>query len=127
MIRHMTNLSIANTAVFLAIASLHALRLAFQLPVRVAGHEVEGWVSIAAVIGALVLAALNWRAIHSPGKTEWLKLLLALLIVDAVLAFYSWKAGLSYWGLEAKAFAWWLLFDLVAIAVLFWGIRRKKN
>lgn len=120
----MKNLHIANTAVFLAVAGLHALRLVYGSPVTVGVIGVELWVSLAAVVGALALAGLNWRAIQAPGKIEWLKLLLGLFIVDAAIVFYSWTAGLSYWSIEAGQFSFILLFDLFVIAVLYWKIKR---
>lgn len=124
---YMNNLHIANTAVFLAVAGLHALRLVYGSPVTVGSVEIALWVSIAAVIGALALAAFNWRAIHAPGKAEWLKLLLGLFVVDAAVVFYSWTSGLSYWGVEAGQFSWVLLFDLIVIVFLYWSVKRAKK
>ncbi|MBI5370141.1 hypothetical protein HZA85_03065 [Candidatus Uhrbacteria bacterium] len=121
----MTNLRIANTAIFLSVAVLHAMRIAYKLPVFVGSIELSLWLSVVAVIGAGVLSWMNWRTIHAPGKTEWLKLLLALFVVDAAIVFYSWVSGLSFWGIANTQFAWILLFDLVVIVLLSWTARKK--
>lgn len=121
----MTNLHIANTAVFLAVAGLHVIRLAYGAPVTIGSVEIALWLSILAIIVALVLSALNWRAIQSPGKAEWLKLILGLFIIDSLVDFYAWSTGLSFWGIKTGQFVWIILFDLVVIAVLYRFIKKK--
>ncbi len=121
----MSNLHIANAAIFFAIAVAHVCRLSSQAPVSVSSHDIPLWLSAIAIVGALVLAWLNWRAIHQPKKAEWMKFLLALFVIDAVVVFFFWQLGVTYWGLSGNQFAWVILFDLIVIGLIHWSLERK--
>ncbi len=121
----MTNLHIANAAIFFAIAVMHVCRLSSQVPVSIGSYDIPLWLSAVAIVGALVLAWFNWRAIHKPGKAEGLKFLLALFVIDAVVSFFFWQLDVTYWGVSGNQFAWVILFDLVVAGLIHWSLNRK--
>jgi hypothetical protein len=118
-------LPIINTAVFLTVAFMHGLRLGTQTPVVIGGVEVALWLSFLAVVGTLLLAWYNWRTLKKPGTPEILKLLFVLLLIDIGCLFYSWFTGLVYWGIGGETFAWFILFDLIAIGIIANFIKKK--
>jgi len=119
-------LKIINTAVLLSVAMMHALRLGYQSPVSVGDVTITLWLSAIAVVGALLLAWYNWRAISKPGMPEYLKLLLVLLLIDMGGLYYSWLAGLEYWSLSGADFAWFILFDLIAIGIISLYLKKRS-
>lgn len=120
-------LKIINTAVFLSVAIMHAIRLGYQSPVTVGDMTIILWLSAIAVIGALLLAWYNWHAISKPGMSEYLKLLFILLLIDMGGLLYSWLAGLEYWSLSGADFAWFILFDLLAIGIIANFLKKKSS
>ncbi len=121
----MKNLPLVNAAIFFAIAALHADRLFHKTPVSFGSVEIPIWLSALAIVGAALLAWLNWQAIQQPKKAKWLKFLLALFVIDALIVFFSWQLGASYWGISGSQFAWILLFDLLVIGFIHWALKKK--
>jgi hypothetical protein len=56
-------IAIVNTAVFVAIALAHLLRLVYQSPATIGSIEIPLWLSLVAIAGAVVLAHLNWQSL----------------------------------------------------------------
>ena len=123
----MKNLYIVNTAVFTSVAALHALRLAYQAPANVANFEIDLWLSAVALVGAGALAWLNWRQVAKHSRNDWLMLLLALIVVDAFIVFYSWVAEIAAWGISGDTWLWFVLIDLVLVAIVHGMVRRPKK
>ena len=121
----MSNLHIANAAIFFAIAIMHVCRLSTQAPVSIGSVEVPLLLSAVAIVGALALAWLNWRAIQKPGKAEWLKFLFALFVIDAIIAFFFWQLDVTFLGISGNQFTWVILFDLVVIGLIHLSLKRK--
>lgn len=122
----MSHLSIVNTAIFAAVAFFHALRIAYQSPVVIGPVEVPLWLSAVAVVGAGVLAVLNWKS-QPRGRDAWLRLVLALLVIDIVALLYSWIAKLSYWGLSGDTFLWFVIIDLVLAGIVLQALRKRAG
>lgn len=123
----MRNLFIVNTAIFMSVAFLHALRAAYQAPVVIGSFELPLWLSGLAVVGSAVLAVLNWKQVVSPGKVEWLKLLMALIVVDIAILLYSWVAQLRYWNISGDTFLWFVIIDLVLIGIILHPVRKHSS
>lgn len=119
----MKKLYIANTAVFTSVAALHLLRMIFETPLTIGEYEIELWLSALAAAGTGVLAWLNWRAVGKHGRTDWLWLLIALLLVDAFIVFYAWVAEITYWGISGDTFLWFVLIDLVLVGIVHGFVR----
>lgn len=120
----MSYLSIVNTAIFAAVAFFHALRIAYQTPVAVGPVDVPMWLSAVAVVGAVVLAVLNWKA-QPRGRDAWLRLVLTLLVIDITGLLFSWLAKLSYWGLSGDTFLWFVIIDLVLVGIILNALRKR--
>lgn len=122
----MSHLSIVNTAIFAAVAFFHTLRIATQSPVVIGPVEVPLWLSAVAVVGAVVLAVLNWRS-QPHERDAWLHLVLVLLVIDIVALLYSWLAKLSYWGLSGDTFLWFVIIDLVLVGIILGALRKRAG
>ena len=115
----MINVNIVNAAVFIAVAVLHVVRLLTGAEVAIGGVEIAPWLSAVAVAGAVALAWWNLKALPKVGKAEVLRLLSVLALIDGFICFYSWVAGLSYWGFSGDLFLGFTIFDLGVAWVLF--------
>lgn len=122
----MSHLSIVNSAIFAAVASFHALRIAYQSPVVVGPVEVPLWLSALAVVGAVVLAVLNWKS-QPRGRDAWLRFVLVLFVIDVAVLLYSWLAKLSYWGLSGDTFLWFVIIDLVLVGIILQALRKRST
>ena len=122
----MKKLYILNTAVFSSVAALHVLRLVFQAPATVGDFEIQLWLSVLALVGAAALALLNWKQVAIHSKADWLWLLISLIVIDAFIALYSWFAEITYWGISGDTFLWFVLIDLVLIAIIHGAVRKTK-
>ncbi len=121
----MKNLYIVNTAVFTSVAALHALRLAYKAPATVGSFEVELWLSAIAVAGAALLAWLNWRQVKKHTRADWLWLLLSLIVVDAFIVVYSWIAEITAWGISGDTWLWFVVIDLILVAIVHGAVRKS--
>lgn len=122
----MSYLSIVNTAIFAAVAFFHVLRVAYQSPVVVGSVEVPLWLSAVAVVGAVILAVLNWKS-QPRGRDAWLRLILTLLIIDIAALLYSWIAKLAYWGISGDTFLWFVIIDVVLVGIILSALRKSRG
>ena len=74
----------------------------------------------------MVLAVFNWKHVEPRGKVERLKLLLALIVVNIVILFFSWVAQLSYWNLSGDTYLWFIIIDLVLVGMILHPIRKRS-
>lgn len=123
----MPNLPIVNTAIFLTVVFFHALRIAYQSPAVIGSVEIPLWLSAVAVVGAAVLAYLNWHSLSQRGKPQWLRLLLALIVIDIVVLLASWLLQLSYWGLSGDTFLWFVIIDVVLVGIVLQTLRKRAG
>lgn len=121
----MINLFIINTAIFLAVAVLHGIRLLTQAPATIGGIEVALWLSALALVGASALAWLNLKALPKLGRSEVLRLIQALAVIDAFVSFYSWQQGLAYLGFAGTMFLWWMIVDVAIIVGIDAHLKKK--
>ncbi|MBI5794021.1 hypothetical protein HZA87_02965 [Candidatus Uhrbacteria bacterium] len=121
----MINVNIVNAAVFIAVAVLHGVRLLTGADVNIGGIEIAPWLSAVAIVGAVVLAWWNLKSLPAIGKREILRLIQALAAIDAFICFYSWVAGLSYWGFSGSLFLWGIVFDAVVILVIAQALKKS--
>lgn len=122
----MSHLSIVNTAIFAVVAFFHALRVAYQSPLVVGSVEVPLWLSAVAVVGAAILAVLNWKS-QPRRRDAWLRFILSLLIIDIAALLYSWLAKLSYWGLSGDTFLWFVIIDVILIGIILQALRKRST
>ncbi len=123
----MGHILIVNTAIFAYVAGLHALRIAYQAPATIGSFELPLWLSAVAVVGAAILACLNWRALEHHGKESWLRLLLALLVIDIAMLLYSWVARLTYWGMSGDTFLWFVIIDVILVGIVLGALRKRAS
>jgi hypothetical protein len=123
----MRNLAIVNTAVFLSVAFLHAVRVAYEAPFVFGSVEVPMWLSGLAVVLLVILAWFNWRSLGSATKVDWLILLLSLIVVDIVVLLYSWATQISYWNISGDTFLWFVIIDLILIGIILHPIRKATR
>lgn len=114
----MINVNILNAAVFIAVAVLHVVRLLTGAEAVIGGTPIAPWLSAVAVAGSVILAWWNLKALPKLGKAEILRLVAVLALIDGFICFYSWIAGLSYWGFSAEMFLSFVVFDLVLACAL---------
>ena len=123
----MKNIYIANTAVFLSVAVLHGMRLVFYTPATIGDVQVTMWLSAIALVVTAALAMMNWCAVGNHTNTDILRLLLALIVVDVFVLFYSWASSISYWGITHDTFLWFILMDLVLFAIIHTAVRKTAK
>ena len=121
----MINVNIVNAAVWIAVAVLHIVRLVTQSTAVIGGIEIAPWLSAVAVVGAVVLAWWNLKALPTCGKPEVLRLIQVLAAIDGFICFYSWVMGLSYWGFSGSIFLWGILIDLGVILLIAQTLKKK--
>lgn len=123
----MKKLYIVNTAVFTSVAALHVLRLVFNAPAFVGDFEIQMWLSAVAVVGIAILAWLNWRQVKQHSQDDWLTLLIALILVDAFIVFYSWVAQITAWGISGDTWLWFVLMDLVLVGIVHGAVKKGSG
>lgn len=114
---------VVNTAVFLTVAFLHLLRLAYRAPAVIGDIPIPLWLSGAAAILGLGMAWFNWGALERKGKGAVLRLAFSLVIIDMLVLLYSWAAGLEYWGFSGSAFLWFAILDAAILFALRYVLR----
>jgi len=119
------NIAIVSAGIFACIGVLHLLRVILNLDLVVGSVSIATWVSILPVIGAIFLVYYNIKSIDVRSKIVWLKFIFTLLIVDAIIVFYSWFASLSYWGISKTGFGTLFIIELIAIIALAMYIKKK--
>lgn len=122
----MEKVLLTNTALFISMACVHAMRLAYQVPVLAGKVTIPFWISFFAILALVTLAWFNWEAIHKRGKREVIHLLMILLVIDIVGGLLAQTEGLTLWGLHGIDFTWIMLFDLGLIAVLYHWEHKKR-
>ena len=123
----MKKLYIVNTALFTSVAALHALRLVYSAPVTIWSFEVQLWLSAVAVAGTALLAWLNWRQVTKHTKADWLWLLICLIVIDAFIGLYSWVADIAFWGISGDTFLWFVIIDLLLVAIIHGSVRNSGS
>ncbi|TAL49858.1 hypothetical protein EPN81_04495 [Patescibacteria group bacterium] len=123
----MRNILIVNTAIFVSVAALHALRVAYQAPVVIGSFTLPLWLSAVAVVGVAILAYLNWRALEHYGKESWLRLLLALIVIDIAVLLCSWATKLTYWGMSGDTFLWFVIIDVILVGIVLGALRKRAS
>jgi len=121
------NVAIISSALFTAVAFGHFLRIVTGASLTIGGVEISVWASVIVVIVTATLAVLNCRTLGRPTKVHWLKWFEWLFVFDALVCFYSWVTGLSYWGFSTTAFGWIVLFDVVVIIILNYYAKKASS
>ena len=119
------NVILVTSALLTAVSIIHLLRAVTGVSLVVAGVEISIWANVAAFLITGILAILNCKMLGHLTKAHWLKWFMWLVVADALVCFYSWVAGLSYWGFSNTAFGWIVVFDIVVIIIL--GSAAKKS
>jgi len=109
---------LASSAIFTAVALMHLVRLITGASLAIGGEEVAMWMSVFSLILGAALAILNCRMIDKLTGAHWAKFFMFLFLIDAVGVFYSWIAGLSYWGFSNSMFGWFTIFDIIVVIIL---------
>ena len=121
------NVVIISAAIFTVVAFVHFLRIILRFDLSVGGENISLWVNAFGVLVAGYLAAANFRLIEKANKIIWLKFLAWLVIIDGLIALYSWLAGLSYWGISRSAFGSIVILDIVVVFAIFYFIRKNPK
>jgi len=121
------NIAIASAGIFAYVGALHLLRIILKIDLVIGSVSMATWMSVLPVIGAFFLVYYNIKSIDGRNKVVWLKFIFTLVILDAMIVFYSWFENLNYWGLSKKGFGILLVIELIAIVALAMHIKKKSR
>jgi len=119
------NIAIVSAGIFAYVGALHLLRVIFNLDLVIGSVNIATWVSILPVIGTIFLVYYNIKSIDVRSKIVWLKFIFTLVILDAMIVFYSWFASFSYWGISKTGFSILFVIELIVIIALAIYIKKK--
>jgi|GEM_PF-1452588 len=120
------NIAIASAGIFAFIGVLHLLRVILNIDPVVGSVRIAMWISVLIVIGTIFLVYYNIKSIDVISKIVWLKFIFTIVILDAMIAFYSWFENLSYLGLSKKDFGILFVIELIVIVALAIYIKKKS-
>jgi hypothetical protein len=121
------NIAIISAGIFAFVGVMHLLRVIFNVDLIIGTTNIALWISVLPVFGTAFLVHYNLLSVENRSKAFWLKLILTFFILDALVVFYSWLAGLSYWGLSKTGFGFALVFDIIVILALWYYIRKLNK